>query len=659
MPVKTGLHRNALHLKPDGATGRFRADLPTGASGSWCCFTVQLRSAERWWAKLEAADDDRSQVVREAFLGRSPAAGGGPRRGVVMHLPTASHRLFVQIYTASGEPTGAPLATLAVLSRPMAALAVLIRGWRSLPAALAGSLMGLSGRVRATLGHAPALEDDVPPYTVWTSLYDSWGQIERDALARCPSKPSIAVAVVGDDIVGRALTVADLDVQWKQPVRIVSVDRPADFQTADETWVLVLGAGERVPPHALACFAHAALRWPEAHVFYADADMMSDGIRAKPLFKPQPDPWLLGSGLITSGGCLLRRSAMARETTASDASAWRLSAALSAGAGALRPIPFILTHLSGPAPVFRNAKCRYRPTALPLVSIVIPSAAQSVHVLRCARKLSAMTTYPHLEILVAVSKVDPTNAIQTRIITALGRLPHLRVVDLGLTSFNYAAANNAAVCLAKGDLLLLLNDDVVPVQPDWLQVMVSIVGDLAGVQADVVGARLLYGNDTVQHGGVILGLANLCEHAFRLAPRDDPGPYGLAMLDRQVSAVTGACMLLRRSLYETLGGLDESFAVALNDVDLCLRACATGARIVLAAGIELYHYESLSLGRHYENGRAALEAIEVNRLRQRWAGVIANDPFYNPNASLMPGQEFQPSFPPRCSPLSWINAEMP
>jgi GT2 family glycosyltransferase len=154
-----------------------------------------------------------------------------------------------------------------------------------------------------------------------------------------------------------------------------------------------------------------------------------------------------------------------------------------------------------------------------------------------------------------------------------------------------------------------------------------------------------------------MGLANLCEHAFRLADRGESGPQGLAKLDRRVSAVTAACMLVKRSLYESLGGLDEAFAIALNDVDFCLRAGQAGACIVLAAGVEMYHFESMSLGRHYQGWRAHLEAIEVRRLRESWAGVIAADPYYHPCASLELGREFQPGFPPRQTPLSWISQD--
>jgi hypothetical protein len=261
------------------------------------------------------------------------------------------------------------------------------------------------------------------------------------------------------------------------------------------------------------------------------------------------------------------------------------------------------------------------------------------------------------EILLAVSNVDAADRIQSANLALAGRLPGVRVLSLDMSEFNYARVNNAAARQALGDVLLLLNDDVEPIRPDWLHRMVEYLCCDDGETADIVGARLLYGNRMVQHGGVIMGLGNLCEHGFRLSRRGDAGPHGVALLDRQVSAVTGACMLIRRALYDALGGMDESFAVALNDVDLCLRAGRRGARVVFAAGVELLHYESLSLGRHYSGTRAALEGFEVRRLRQRWQAAIADDPFYSRAASLEPGREFQPGFPMRLTVLSWISAE--
>ncbi len=286
---------------------------------------------------------------------------------------------------------------------------------------------------------------------------------------------------------------------------------------------------------------------------------------------------------------------------------------------------------------------RLAPKEAPTIGVVVPSACRSAHVLACVRRLVVGTKFPIERVIVAVSSSSFTMR-QRRIMAALARLPRVQVLHCPLPAFDFAAVNNLAAQEIDANLLLLLNDDVAPLRPDWLGRMVAQLQDPA---VGIVGARLLYGNDTVQHAGVVLGLAHLCEHNDKFARPGDPGPFGSVALDRDVSAVTGACLLIRTQLWRELGGFDPAFAIALNDVDLCLRARAAGHRVVYAAGALLTHYESLSLGRHYSGARAHHESHEVRLLRQRWSAVIADDPFYNRNMSLEIGREWQPSFPPR------------
>jgi GT2 family glycosyltransferase len=306
-------------------------------------------------------------------------------------------------------------------------------------------------------------------------------------------------------------------------------------------------------------------------------------------------------------------------------------------------IPAILTHrmaaFASPACISR-AVPRPDPTAfMPAVTLIVPSAGRSRHVLRCLRKVTSRTRYQNIAVTVILSSPG-----KPAILRGLARLPGVSVIRSNAASFNYATVNNEAADTVDTEFMLLLNDDVIPVSPDWLHAMVAHMQD---PNVGIVGARLLYGNGMVQHEGVIMGLANLCEHAGRLRQGSDPGLHGLGLADRQVCAVTAACLLIRTALYRELGGMDTAYAVALNDVDLCLRAREAGWRVIYAAGAELVHYESLSLGRHYAGERASLESREVRRLRSRFASVIASDPFYSPNASLQPGREWQPAFPPR------------
>ncbi len=260
--------------------------------------------------------------------------------------------------------------------------------------------------------------------------------------------------------------------------------------------------------------------------------------------------------------------------------------------------------------------------------------------------MTSRTAYPADDIVVAVSEpsLSPT---QRRRMAALARLPRVRVLHCPMPTFDFARVNALAASTLHTELLLLLNDDVAPIDDGWLGAMVAQLDDPS---VGIVGARLLYGNGTVQHAGVVVGLAHLCEHNDRFRDADDPGPFGAVLLDRDVSAVTGACMLIRRSLWQQLGGFDPAFAIALNDVDLCLRARQAGVRVVYAAQAVLHHYESLSLGRHYAGARAGREGPEVRLLRQRWSAVMQDDPFYNRNLSHEIGREWQPAFPPRLPP---------
>ena len=628
--------------------------LPEGAAGQWCELRASLGDAAAWWVKLEIIDAARGHVVREAFLGPRFRAHGVVWRRTLVHVPGDADEISLRVLGLGPAAACTPAVTLRILSRWQAARALLAFGWRRLPSVARGGRLGAAGRARAVLGQAPARAGEAPPYAVWKTLYDVWGPAECHALREgVGAALHIEAVVVGCPGVLMQASLASLARQWLPPGLVREVARPALWQQGAAEWVLVMQAGESLAPHGLACFAHAAGQAPAAAGFFADAEEM--GGAGNPLLKPKTaDPWLLQSGLPTKGACLFRAGALVEAARAADADAWRKDSALRLPQEFFCSIPFVLTAVPKGLQAASQQANEPPGGALPFISLIVPSAARSAHMLGCLRRLVAQTAYAGgYEIILAVSHVDPNDEIQAECIRAAAALQPVRVLDLKLPAFNYAAANNLAVQQAKAEMIVLLNDDVVPIDPAWLRRMVALFGN-PGSHADIVGARLLYGNGMVQHGGVIMGLANLCEHAFRLTWRRDTGPHGLAACTRQVSAVTGACMMLHRSLYRSLAGMDESFAIALNDVDFCLRAGAQGQRIVFAAGVELFHYESLSLGRHYQGERAGLEAVEVRRLRALWGNAIADDPFYSPSASLEPGREFQPGFPPRRTPLSWI-----
>jgi GT2 family glycosyltransferase len=645
----------------------FAAALPPAAAGRWCRVVLSWPGGGPFWAKLELFDSARGQIVREAFFPPS-------RRNdqvMLLHIPQASGQLTLSLFTPRAASQTQPVLSLPVLSlrvlvRIEATLRLFAGGRLSLAGALRGSPFGLLGRLRAMLGQAAARRGQAPPYHVWIDLYDTWGDQERQALLSCTATggsaedtpPDMIEIRVMDDGSEAALTgtMASIAAQWRAP-EVLSVIRTHDmWRVPTAEWVVMLACGETLAPHALACLAHAMSRNPFPLAIYADVDYYDAGMaRSTPGLRPAADAWLMRSALLRDGAWIFHRSAFGY-VQAGDG---RLAAARRLPAARIMHVPLILTHCPpAPAPMDAPPSCTQdRGKSLPHVSIIVPSACRSWHVLQCLSHVAHHTGYANFDMLVAVSSCDPDDHRQAGIMRHVSLLPRTRVITLDMPDFNFAAVINRAAAQAGGDLLLLLNDDVSPITPGWLSQLVAFTEDEAEHCADIVGPRLLYGNGLVQHAGVIMGLANLCEHAFRLARSADPGPQGIARLTRQVSAVTAACMLVRRALFESLHGLDEAFAIALNDVDFCLRAGQAGACIVFAAGVDLYHFESLSLGRHYQGARAGLEAAEVRRLRDRWAFRISADPFYHPCASLELGREFTVGFPPRQTPLSWIGQE--
>jgi GT2 family glycosyltransferase len=235
-------------------------------------------------------------------------------------------------------------------------------------------------------------------------------------------------------------------------------------------------------------------------------------------------------------------------------------------------------------------------------------------------------------------------------LTSIAADPRVRVIRDD-RPFNFSALNNTAARAARGEILGFVNNDVEVIGPDWLEEMVSRL-----CQPDVaaVGAKLLYGNGTVQHAGVALGIGGVAGHTGKGLHRLEPGYFGELQLARSVSAVTAACMLVKRAAFEAAGGFDEAdLAVAFNDVDLCLRLRQAGLRIVWTPYAELYHRESASRGSDAVLVSKRQRFLKEHALmRRRWRDVLDRDPYYNPNLSLAT-ERLAIAFPPRVRP-PWL-----
>jgi glycosyltransferase involved in cell wall biosynthesis len=279
----------------------------------------------------------------------------------------------------------------------------------------------------------------------------------------------------------------------------------------------------------------------------------------------------------------------------------------------------------------------------PLVSLIIPTR-NGLELLRtCVESLVTKTTYPNYEIIIIDNGSDDPKALQY--FKKLQENKKIRVQQDD-RPFNYSALNNAAAKLAQGEVLGLLNNDLEVISPDWLSEMVSIA-----LQSKVgaVGAKLLFPNDTIQHGGVVLGLgpARVAGHANYKAANKYFGYFGRKVLISSFSAVSAACLVIRKSIYEEIGGLNEvDLKVAFNDVDFCLRLREAGYRNIFTPYAELYHHESATRGFEDSEEKKARFNSEAQYMKDRWGDLLLNDPAYSPNLTLDYG-DFSYAWPPR------------
>lgn len=267
----------------------------------------------------------------------------------------------------------------------------------------------------------------------------------------------------------------------------------------------------------------------------------------------------------------------------------------------------------------------------PLISVLMPFCDQPDLLRHCLDSILERTTYPNFELLgVSNNSVEPeTFAVMEHYSTADRRIRFLRHDVL----FNYAAINNFAVSRAEGEHLLLLNNDMTVITPDWLE---ALLEHSQRPEVGAVGAKLYYPDDTIQHGGVIIGIGGIAGHSHKYAQRYDPGYFSRLHLIQNLSAVTAACLMVKKSLYQAVGGMDEQhLAVAFNDVDFCLRLREKGYLNVLTPYCELYHHESKTRGYEDTPRKKQRFAKEIAYMRKRHAGVLENgDPYYNRNLPL-------------------------
>jgi GT2 family glycosyltransferase len=423
-----------------------------------------------------------------------------------------------------------------------------------------------------------------------------------------------------------------------------------------------------------ACFEVALCvnRFPDVDMMYSDEDKIDQaGVFRDPYFKPDwaPDSFL--SRMYTAHFGVYRRSLLSElgglREGFEGSQDYDLVLRLTERTGRIRHIPRVLYHwrahegstasVAGAKPYAASAAMRaigealerrgepgevrdvpgfpgayivrYRIAQKLPVSVIVPTRDHGDDVDRCLSSLFERTTYSDFEVLLVDNGSDEPRSRETFERWA-ARDQRVRLLRYDVP-FNFSKINNWAVPQARGAYLTFLNNDTEILTPDWLEAMIE---QAQRPSIGAVGALLLYDDDTVQHAGVILGINGVAGHSHKHFRREESGYFSMLKAVNNYSAVTAACLTVRRDVFERLGGFDEEFAVAFNDVDFCLRAGVAGLRNVWLPHVVLRHAESKSRGRDTTFGRRQILYREEALMKGRWATDTRPDPYYNANLTL-------------------------
>ncbi|POR62648.1 glycosyltransferase [Pseudomonas syringae] len=464
----------------------------------------------------------------------------------------------------------------------------------------------------------------------------------------------------------------------------ISAASNSALEVATGEFVALMDNDDLLPRHALYWVARTIRENPDAGLIYSDEDKIStDGTRSSPHFKSDWNEFLFRSQNMVCHLGAYRRDLVNEVGQfrvgfegAQDYDLalrcveklernqiihiprvlyhWRIHAGSTAMAGdekpyaALAGVKALDEHLQRKGDVgvaelssLGMYRVHYKlPASQPLVSLVIPTRNAHALVKQCIDSIKRLTTYTHYEIILIDNGSDEPESLEY--FAQLDQEENIRVMrDEG--PFNYSALNNAAVRIANGELIGLINNDIEVISPEWLSEMVSIALQ-PGVGA--VGARLWYPDDRLQHGGVITGLGGVAGHSHKNLPKGAPGYFCRAELIQELSAVTAACLIIRKSTFEQVGGLEEEhLKIAFNDVDFCLKVKEAGYVNVWTPFAELYHHESATRGLEDTPQKQARFTKEIEYIKSRWPDIQA-DYAYSPNLTL-DYEDFSMAWPPR------------
>lgn len=569
-----------------------------------------------------------------------------------------------------------------VFWRPGTALGAL--GWR---------IMGK--RVRAHNRLIAAAQSAPFAYVAWIDTVESRRDSARTALATAigavplPLLSIVAIADTSTDDKSIAVLISQLRMQsypnWELVLVAAAVEAPSiepldnmrvihvplatamsalmtGIDAASGSFFVPLDRGGILPTEALGRYAQAISRNPDATVLFGDEDSIDrHGTRSKPWFKPQWNSELFLAQDYISRTCAIKTSLDQSqvESARSDDGppVYALLLRLCAGVGEAEIVHFpeivwhqragagdmhqagrvacVADHVRPMGAVARSGAFESvrvdwpLPSELPLVSIILPTRDKFELLRACVESLTALTDYPAIELIIVDNgSVEPETLTYFEYAE---REHHARILRYD-RPYNYSAINNFAVEEARGSYLCLLNNDTEIVEPDWLRALMR-QATRPGVAA--AGPKLLYPDGSIQHAGVVIGMGQAAGHAHRNLSNDTAGYFARAHLAHFVSAVTAACLVVEKSKFTAVGGLDErNLAIAFNDVDLCLKFKEAGWQNVYVPQAVLIHHESKSRGDDFAPEHHQRYLAELKVLQKRWGTKTYQDPLHHPDLDL-------------------------
>jgi GT2 family glycosyltransferase len=491
----------------------------------------------------------------------------------------------------------------------------------------------LRKRVRARGQLAPLLSQSPNAYMLWGLRNEQ----ENRSHSPCGQSPLIVALVDMSEESGVNEALLDATLQSLEaegvPAFLVGANFASNLGSADATidwdaepWLMPVAAGDILAPGAAAAYRAGITREPLS-LLYADDDQFDRwGRRTDPHFKPDWNSELFRHFDYLTGSCIMRGKQESFRLASKTADWAALLVQQATQEGEVKHVRQVLHHRyhRTPAPV------TVQPAALsedmPSVTVIIPTRNR-VDLLRTCLEGVMSTAYPRLDVIIVDNGSDDPETLDYLAALETSQIQVMRHPG----PFNYSTINNRAAREAKGQLLCLLNNDIEVTSPDWLSIMAT-----QAIRDDVgaVGAQLLYPDGRIQHAGVVIGVGNAAGHAHRFVQPQEEGYFRRHMLPQFTSAVTGACLVVDRERFLAVGGLDErNFAVAYNDVDLCLRLNQSGWQSLYEPRAVLIHHESVSRGLDLDPVGAARFAGELAALKRIWKTDEIVDPFHHPNLS--------------------------